>query len=103
MAQAINCDTPVHGDEPVPAVLVITNVPEAEVSGLCLDCATGFAIAWLGAFAPEQLAPPEPPKPKPARTRKAPAPEGGTEDGKPAEPRPRPSARKRPANATGAG
>jgi hypothetical protein len=54
MAQPITCD----GPDADLAVFLITNVPEAETSGMCLPCALDFAQGLLAALAPERLAPP---------------------------------------------
>ncbi len=63
MAQTIMCDE--HPD--TPALYLVTKTDDGEVASLCPASMIGFAIAYLAALAPEQLAPP--PKP-PARTRK---------------------------------
>jgi hypothetical protein len=59
MAQPITCD----GPDADLAVFLITNVPEAETSGMCLPCALDFAQGLLAALAPERLAQ-APAKPK---------------------------------------
>lgn len=54
MAAPQKCD--IHPDQP--ALLIIHNLEQAEFQGVCPECMTGFALAWLQTVAPEMIAKP---------------------------------------------